>query len=292
MTDPNKPLRLLMLGDTGNFNMPLRELIVREAARPPARRPDAICLLGDNFYPGGVTERGVRDMLSTFKPLENVPRLMILGNHDYCNDTRIFLNSPHWTMPDYSYALDVGPVSLIMIDTQQIEPNWSTQGVGSGRAGDPWTTAARVEGATGVPQVKLRERELGRLRAFLQPRVNRFTVVCGHYPLVSNGIYELAPALRQAIMPLLDEFKANAYVCGHEHTLEHTVLRLPGGHSCDHMISGTSSEARSVSVRRHPGWVHAGIGSLALETGGGKVRFVFSDARGRELHEVVRPLKQ
>lgn len=281
-----------MLGDTGNFGLPLRELIVREAQRPAHKRPDAICLLGDNFYPGGITQKGIRDFVSTFKPLENVPRLMILGNHDYCHNARIFLNAPHWTMPDYSYALDVGPVSLVMIDTVQIEPNWSTGQGGSGRPGDPWPTPGRVRDATGLPQPKLRERELARLRAFLHPRKHKFTVVCGHYPLVSNGLYNISPKLRKAVMPLLDEFKANAYICGHEHSLEHTALQLPSGHMCDHFISGASSEARSATIRRHPGWVRAGLGSLAIETVGDKVRFEFTDENGRHLYDVVRPLRQ
>lgn len=290
MGGQQKPLRLLMLGDTGHFNVPLRQLIVREAQRPKHRRPDAICLLGDNFYPGGVTDGGLKSFLATFAPLGSVPRLMVLGNHDYCHDAKIFLNSPHWTMPDYSYALDVGPISLVMIDTVQVEPNWSTGGAGSGRAGDPWTTAERVHAATGVPQATLRERELARLRAFLEPRKGRHTIVCGHYPLVSNGIYNISPRLRQTLLPLLDEFKANAYICGHEHFLEHTPLRLPSGHVCDHLISGASSEARSLTTRRHPGWIHAGLGSLAVEAHEGKVSYVFSGSDGQKLHEVVRTL--
>jgi tartrate-resistant acid phosphatase type 5 len=290
MAARQKPLRLLMLGDTGHFGLPLRQLIVREAHRSGASRADAICLLGDNFYPGGVTERGIREFLATFKPLEGVPRLMILGNHDYCHDAKIFLNSPHWTMPDYSYALDVGPISLVMIDTVQIEPNWSTGHGGSGRPGDPWPTPQRVHDATGVPHPTLRDRELARMRAFLQPRKEHFTIVCGHYPLVSNGLYDITPKLRAAIIPLLDEFHANAYICGHEHTLEHTVLQMPSGRTCDHFITGASSEARSAVIRRHPGWVHAGIGSLAVEAMGQRVRFVYSDDQGNKLHEVVREL--
>jgi tartrate-resistant acid phosphatase type 5 len=292
MPPNSKSVRLLMLGDTGHFNLPIRQLIARESQRAPYKRPDAICLLGDNFYPGGVTRQGMRNFLETFKPLADVPRLMILGNHDYCHNARVFLNSPHWTMPDYSYALDVGPVSLIMIDTVQIEPNWSTGKGGSGHPGDPWTTPGRVRDATGLPQPKLHDRELGRLRAFLHPRKHKFTIVCGHYPLVSNGLYNISAKLRQAILPLLDEFKANAYVCGHEHSLEHTALQLPSGHMCDHFISGASSEARSATIRRHPGWVYAGLGSLAVETTDNKVKFMFSDAAGRKLNDVVRPLQQ
>ena len=95
----HKPIRLLMLGDTGNFFEPLRRTIRREAQRPATTKADAICLLGDNFYPGGITKGGLKHFLETFQPLANVPRLMLLGNHDYNYDARIFLNSPHWTKP-------------------------------------------------------------------------------------------------------------------------------------------------------------------------------------------------
>lgn len=282
-----------MLGDTGHHTAPLRELIIRESQRSPRNRPDAICLLGDNFYPGGVTQRGIKELLTTFAPLANVPRLMLLGNHDYCHNARIFLNSPHWTMPDYSYALDVGPISLVMIDTVQIQPNWAKRGGGSGRPGDPWTTPERVQAATGLPQPQLRERELRRLRAFLEPRKNRYTIVCGHYPLVSNGIYDISPDLRQALIPIFNEYKVNAYVCGHEHTLEHTALQMQGGQICDHFISGASSDARSIVRRRHPGWIRAGLGSLAVEVapGGNQIRFVYSDENGKFLYDVVRSLE-
>ena len=284
----HKPIRLLMLGDTGNFYEPLRRLIRREAQRPENAKVDAICLLGDNFYPGGITKRGIQHFLDTFQPLAKVPRLMLLGNHDYNHNARMFLNSPHWTMPDYSYALDIGPISLIMIDTVQIEPNWSKLKGGSGKPGDAWTTKERVLGATGVSQDVLKKRELARMSAFLEPRENKYTIVCGHYPLVSNGLYDMNTELRNPILEILDKYKANAYIAGHEHSLEHTVLKLPSGHECDHMISGASSEARSMTVRRHPGWVHAGLGSLAVEANGQVVKYIFSDANGKVLHAFAR----
>jgi tartrate-resistant acid phosphatase type 5 len=284
----HKPVRLLMLGDTGNFFEPLRRMVRREAQRPTSTRADAVCLLGDNFYPGGITRGGLKHFLETFQPLAQVPRLMLLGNHDYCHDARIFLNSPHWTMPDYSYALDIGPVSLIMIDTCQIEPSWVKGRGGTGRPGDSWTTKERVMAATGVPQGVLRKRELERLDAFLASRKDKFTIVCGHYPLVSNGLYDMNEDIRNAIVPILEKHKANAYVAGHEHSLEHTQLRLNGGHVLDHMISGASSEARPMSIKRFPGWVHAGLGSLAVEADGESVQFIFTDPAGKELYRFAR----
>ena len=112
--------------------------------------------------------------------------------------------------------------------------------------------------------------------------------MCGHYPLVSNGLYDMNEDIRNAIVPILDKHSANAYIAGHEHSLEHTQLRLQSGHLLDHMITGASSEARPMSIRRFPGWVHAGLGNLAVEADGNNVEFIFSDPNGKVLNRFSR----
>ncbi len=54
------------------------------------------------------------------------------------------------------------------------------------------------------------------------------------------------------------------------------------------LITGASSEARSMSIRRFPGWVHTGLGYLAVEADGKNVEFIFSDPNGKVLHRFSR----
>jgi hypothetical protein len=47
-------------------------------------------------------------------------------------------------------------------------------------------------------------------------------VVYGHHPIVAAGVYRDEQRVREALLPIL-RGRANLYICGHEHDLEHLV---------------------------------------------------------------------
>ena len=48
-----------------------------------------------------------------------------------------------------------------------------------------------------------------------------YCVVVGHHPVLSNGIYGPTPAIVEKIMPILEEHRIDAFLCGHDHSMQH-----------------------------------------------------------------------
>lgn len=46
-------------------------------------------------------------------------------------------------------------------------------------------------------------------------------IVAGHYPIYSGGEHGNTPELQAQVKPLLEKYGVDAYLCGHDHTLQH-----------------------------------------------------------------------
>ena len=64
--------------------------------------------------------------------------------------------------------------------------------------------------------------------------------VVGHYPIVSTGEHGGLKCLKQ-LDALLRRYKANAYIAGHDHNLQHIRLRTDGDEAMNYIISGAAS---------------------------------------------------
>jgi tartrate-resistant acid phosphatase type 5 len=81
------------------------------------------------------------------------------------------------------------------------------------------------------------------------PSYIKWKLVFGHHPLWTGGGRMKAPEtaeLKQLLRPIFEKYKVNAYICGHEHSLQH--IKPPG--FTHYFISGAGSETTSVVV--HP----------------------------------------
>ena len=214
-------LRLLIIGDAGATHSALRPGMLRVHQQNPI---DAILLIGDNFYPCGIS--GLDDPQWTkitqhFGPLQ-VPIYAILGNHDYGDpqehnhelvtcvptDPEAELEEgdrfPAWQFPARSYALQSPLVDIIMIDTQPIASGFTQPFRGS---------------ATGAENVEF-------LRQQLQKSIGTWRIVVDHHTIYSSGVDgRTKDSLRsnmRALLPLLESGKSGAdlYICGHDHDLE------------------------------------------------------------------------
>ena len=45
-----------------------------------------------------------------------------------------------------------------------------------------------------------------------------------HYPIFSGGEHGNTPELHASVKPLLESYRVDAYLCGHDHTLQVTLL--------------------------------------------------------------------
>lgn len=55
----------------------------------------------------------------------------------------------------------------------------------------------------------------------LQKSTADWLFVCGHHPVYSAGRHGPTPRLVTQLRPLLEKYKVAAYLCGHDHNLQH-----------------------------------------------------------------------
>jgi hypothetical protein len=181
---PDTTVRFVAMGDTGEGNED--QYMVAAAIKNvcDAQGCDFVILLGDNFYDSGVDSVSDSQWDTKFEdPYAelDLPFFAVLGNHDY-GGTLAFTetgglgnefdkgpvevaytdsteSSGKWTMPDTFYTFTWGNVGFIMMDTNSIL--WNDTSNGDQRA---WWTTAMME-VSGVDWV----------------------IGAGHHPYVSNG---------------------------------------------------------------------------------------------------------
>jgi len=187
-------VRVLAFGDFGDGGSRQEQIAEAMQRYQASKRFDLAITLGDNFYPAGMPTptdgRWRREFERLYGPL-HLPVFATLGNHDW-----VLADSPAaevlhsgssdgWRMPAERYSFVAGPVQFFALDTNLVS-----------RAELDWLDA-----------------ELGRSKA-------PWKVVYGHHPIVSDGPYRDEHALEEHLLPIL-RGRANLYLCGHEHDLEH-----------------------------------------------------------------------
>lgn len=214
-------------------------------------KPEALLLLGDNFYGpahplivNGKVSRGkeaapftadsprwqsdVEEMypVSSF----DFPMYAVLGNHDYHdnkggqNAQLAYAKKPgvRWRMPAKWYRQDFGSLlTVLFLDSNLRE-------VSGKDSKTKEYTRASMDGAEVMAQNEWLKAELGKPRG-------TFTLVVAHHPLYSNGDHGDTRALIEGWEPLLQEHKVHAYLCGHDHDLQHLEME---GRFTSHIISG------------------------------------------------------
>jgi hypothetical protein len=210
---------------------------------------DFIVSAGDNFYPRGV--RSEYDPLWHFS-FENIYTgfalqwdwYPVLGNHDYGDNpeaqVRYSAISRRWNMPSRYYKKSIrisgdttNQLLLIFIDTTPLI-NRYYRGPGH-----------KVHDQDSVAQRHWIESTL----ADREPNV-KWTFVVGHHPMYTGGGRENSDdtrAIRRVLEPLLTKYKVDAYLGGHEHSLQH----LDPGNGVQHFVSGAASE--NTPVKKIPG---------------------------------------
>ena len=213
---------------------------------------DFCILLGDNFYPNGV--KSVDDPRWEKEVLESFPTTLrlyaILGNHDYHVDPSAqiqfsFLPFQHtWKMPYYYYRESFPHLDIFFLDTAILAP-WFTDrvmqesGVGEHRR----RAFTRHAQSLRDGHIKWIETELAKSNA-------RWKMVCGHYPLASNGPHESSRELSDVLLPLMKTYGVQVYAGGHDHNAQ--VIQHESMYC---IVSGSVSFSNPTSIR-HPGTLY------------------------------------
>jgi hypothetical protein len=246
-------MHFLAIGDfgTGGKDQQTVAKAMQDFIAKNSLRPEGLLLLGDNFYgpsnpkpkkdgktvpgePAPFTaesrrwQREIEDMYpqSSF----GCPMYAVLGNHDYHdnkggeNAQLAYAKKPgvRWRLPAKWYRQDFGPLlTVLFLDTNLREVS------GRDSKTKKFTRASLTE-EEGAAQLAWFKAELAKPRG-------AFTLVIGHHPVYSNGDHGDTRELVEKWEPLLQEQKVHAYLCGHDHDLQHLELE---GRFTSHILSG------------------------------------------------------
>lgn len=232
---------LLMIGDWGyTDDHPAQSDVavgMRRYVQEQRLRPEALLLLGDNWYgplDGGVRSPRWQKQFEEMYPSEtfDCPAYAILGNHDYQRWPNSKVDAEleyaragktRWTMPDRWYRFEfpaIDPLVTFLALDSNMPP--SHGGAGHGR---DFTLTAQQQ----AEQLSWLHAELAR------PRKTPFLAAMGHHPVYSDGMHGDHLVLIRDWDPLFREHKVDIYLAGHDHDLQHLEFE---GHPTSFFLSG------------------------------------------------------
>jgi len=232
---------ILMIGDWGYDSDHQGQIAVANAMRKYAQqnalRPQALLMLGDNWYgplEGGAKSPRWQTQFEDMYPASvfDCPAYAILGNHDYQNypGNKVegeleYARSGHsrFTMPARWYSFEFPAknplVTFIALDSNVPHADGST---GHGR---DFTLTAQQH----AEQITWLESQLKK------PRTTPHLVVMGHHPVYSDGPHGDHAILIRDWDPLFRKYNVPIYLAGHDHDLQHLEFE---GHPTSFFLSG------------------------------------------------------
>jgi 3',5'-cyclic AMP phosphodiesterase CpdA len=251
-------------------------------------KPDALFMLGDNFY-GGLAGKGLKSprwqtSLEEMYPVASFPGPMyaMLGNHDYNDeggkrsvDAQLAYRKANpaarWTLPSKWYRLELPatpPAEKSLATILVLDTNFNY----------------RDEKMVGDAE---RGVQLAWLAAELdKPRTAPWLFVLGHHPVYSSGKHGDTEDLVTALGPLLNKAKVDLYLSGHDHDLQHLEM---DGHPTSFVVSGAGgARTRTAPFDNRGPFGKAVYGFSHLELRHSSFTLRHIDANGNQLHAFTR----
>jgi len=217
--------------------------------------PAFIISAGDNFQVHGV--QSINDPLwgLNFENIYTHPNLEVdwypvLGNHDYKGSTKAQIEysniSRRWKMPAHYYSIskkitNTTSALFLFIDTPPLIESYHIQS----------ETYPDISSQDSAAQLKW-------IKEMLMNAKEQWIFVVGHHPLYSSGgkhgnTNELITKLR----PIIDTYKVDFYISGHDHNFEHSVQ--PDGYT-QYIVTGTGATSRPISETSNTLFAHSETG--------------------------------
>ncbi|OQV22226.1 Tartrate-resistant acid phosphatase type 5 [Hypsibius exemplaris] len=223
-------LNFLVLGDWGGLPVtPYHTAVELAIAKQMGSTAETLnsqftLALGDNFYFDGVKNVEDKRFAETYETVFSAsaldtPWYFIAGNHDHNGNVSAEIaytdKLNRWKFPDYYYNLkfNVGTdssVEIILIDTILLCGNSDHDFLH--QAPKPHTTKKSQQIA--ADQWAWIEQTLAASKA-------NYIIVGGHYPVYSVAEHGSTDCLVNQLFPLLHQYRVQAYICGHDHNLQH-----------------------------------------------------------------------
>lgn len=196
MPKAESPVRLLYFGDVQNDVVSQWSRVIREAyfqlpkpdfmlyAGDLINHEEADLEWGDWFEAGGFIHA-------------SVPSMMTPGNHEYAKPVRL---SKHWQaqfnlptngpkgLEEMAYEVNFPEVKIISLDAEQIDE---------------------------IPEQRMAQVKW--LRGILENNPKKWTLITFHYPIYSTKPNRYNEDMQEFIQPLLEEFKVDLVLQGHDH---------------------------------------------------------------------------
>lgn len=208
--------RFIFVGDTGHGDAG-QYSVAAGMKKSCGQKPCAFALLlGDNFYPNGVSSTTDPQWKTAFRdpyaPL-GISFYPALGNHDYDGNEEAQITysqiDKSWVLPARYHSFVKDKSEIFVMDTNQwnkTQADWLWAGLKKSRA--DWK------------------------------------IVIGHHPIYSYGFHGNTDSLIKGLRPILLG-KADFYLSGHDHDKQ--ILRDPTDSSLHYVVSGAGSETRPSS---------------------------------------------
>lgn len=232
-------LSFLVIGDWGRHGE-YNQRRVAAAMDSTARKLEAAFVLatGDNFYPEGVASVDDPAWKASFEDVYTGHAIhenwyVALGNHDYQGNAQAQIDysrrSRRWQMPARYFSVkktadDGATLEIFILDT------------------NPFIKEYRDE-IENYPQIAQQDTVAQRqwLDSALTASTAQWKLVAGHHHVYSGGKRDTNADLEPFLVPRLERHGVAAYICGHEHVLQH--IRRPG-QTMEYFISGAGSDVR------------------------------------------------
>lgn len=257
-------LTFIVMGDWGVDNTQLFKVVTQMDSVTQYLSPRFIVTTGDNFYENGVTS--VSDPLWSIytnnftAPSLDIPWYVTVGNHDHQGSIQAQIDytliDDNWTLPYNFYKRSEAvnqssdSVDLLFYDSQLLRS---------------WPDSLN---------------QLNWIDSILSASTNKWKLFFGHHTIYSYGFHGKGQNLISTLTTKFNSFEIDAYICGHDHDLQH--LQRPSG--VDYLISGSAAKLRSVSSGPETLFAKSTPGFLIVRISAGKMEYYFVDSKGQMIY--------
>lgn len=212
-------------------------------------------LLGDNFYPDGVSSTSDIQWKTKFEePYAGLkfPFFPTLGNHDYFGSIEAQIDysekSSKWKFPSRFYQFEFCGVDFFVIDAERFDEaqkKWLEKAISSSQA--------------------------------------NWKIVSGHRPIYSHGGHGNSKSLKRELLPILKD-RVDFYFAGHDHHLEY----ISKGYQPDFIISGAVAESRGVESGDSTVFASESLGFAHVLIKNSKATVQYFDDKSRNLFKKTK----
>jgi hypothetical protein len=278
-----KSLNFLIMGDWGRHGVLHQRKVAEQMSNATVGIGATFNIItGDNFYPSGVASEFDPSWKSSYEDVYSQHPLfdewwVALGNHDYKTnpDAEVAYSklSARWKMPARYFSMekklkDGATAAFFFLDTNPFQSDYYQD--------DEY--GQKVKLTDTAAQKRWLEQELKKSKA-------TWKFVVGHHPLFSAGKRkDKTGDMLYSFAPLFEQYKVDAYLCGHEHHLE---FDQPKGYHFIQVISGAGAEATSVSTADFAAFAVQDFGFVAATLTAKELLLQYINDEGKILYKTT-----